>query len=283
MSRIVDDLLLLAKLEQPDFLRPEPVEVEPLHRTSCSPRRRHWSTARLAAGRRAADGTVVADPQRLTQAVHEPGPQRRRAHRPDADITLGSQRRSTARCGFWVRRHRPGHRRSTSSGASSSGSPGAATAGAAPTAPGWAWPSSGRSPRPTAAGSSSTAARRRAPASPSTHPGGTPPDHRAREIDMARILIAEDEARIASFLEKGLRANGFTHHVVDDGVGRRPHGPRRRLRPARPRPRPAASARPRRPAPAPRRGASASRSSSSPPATSVETRSPGSRAAPTTT
>jgi two-component system copper resistance phosphate regulon response regulator CusR len=34
---------------------------------------------------------------------------------------------------------------------------------------------------------------------------------------VARILIAEDEARIASFLEKGLRANGFTTTVVDDG------------------------------------------------------------------
>jgi DNA-binding response OmpR family regulator len=34
---------------------------------------------------------------------------------------------------------------------------------------------------------------------------------------MSRILIAEDEARIASFLEKGLRANGFTTAVVADG------------------------------------------------------------------
>ena len=35
---------------------------------------------------------------------------------------------------------------------------------------------------------------------------------------MARILIAEDEARIASFLEKGLRANGFATMVVDSVV-----------------------------------------------------------------
>ena len=34
---------------------------------------------------------------------------------------------------------------------------------------------------------------------------------------MTRILIAEDEPRIASFLEKGLRASGFTTVVVDDG------------------------------------------------------------------
>lgn len=34
---------------------------------------------------------------------------------------------------------------------------------------------------------------------------------------MARILIAEDEYRIASFLERGLRANGFATAVVADG------------------------------------------------------------------
>jgi two-component system copper resistance phosphate regulon response regulator CusR len=35
---------------------------------------------------------------------------------------------------------------------------------------------------------------------------------------MSRILIVEDEARIASFLEKGLRANGFTAVVATDGA-----------------------------------------------------------------
>jgi two-component system copper resistance phosphate regulon response regulator CusR len=34
---------------------------------------------------------------------------------------------------------------------------------------------------------------------------------------MNRILIAEDEPRIAAFLDKGLRANGFSVTVVDDG------------------------------------------------------------------
>ena len=34
---------------------------------------------------------------------------------------------------------------------------------------------------------------------------------------MARILIVEDEARIASFLEKGLRANGFQTETAVDG------------------------------------------------------------------
>lgn len=34
---------------------------------------------------------------------------------------------------------------------------------------------------------------------------------------MTRVLIAEDEARLASFLEKGLRSSGFTTTVVPDG------------------------------------------------------------------
>jgi len=34
---------------------------------------------------------------------------------------------------------------------------------------------------------------------------------------VSRILIAEDEPRIAAFVEKGLRANGFATSVVDDG------------------------------------------------------------------
>ena len=34
---------------------------------------------------------------------------------------------------------------------------------------------------------------------------------------MSRILIAEDEERIVSFLEKGLRANGFATDVATDG------------------------------------------------------------------
>jgi two-component system, OmpR family, copper resistance phosphate regulon response regulator CusR len=35
---------------------------------------------------------------------------------------------------------------------------------------------------------------------------------------VSRILVAEDEQRIASFVEKGLRANGFTPTVVPDGA-----------------------------------------------------------------
>ena len=35
---------------------------------------------------------------------------------------------------------------------------------------------------------------------------------------MSRILIAEDEARLAAFLEKGLQANGFATTVAGDGA-----------------------------------------------------------------
>ena len=35
---------------------------------------------------------------------------------------------------------------------------------------------------------------------------------------MTRILIAEDEVHIASFLEKGLTANGFATSTADDGI-----------------------------------------------------------------
>ncbi len=35
---------------------------------------------------------------------------------------------------------------------------------------------------------------------------------------MNRILIAEDEARLAAFLDKGLRSNGYTTTIVSDGA-----------------------------------------------------------------
>ena len=41
---------------------------------------------------------------------------------------------------------------------------------------------------------------------------------------MSRVLIAEDEERIASFIAKGLRANGFTPTVVGDGRTALDHG-----------------------------------------------------------
>ena len=54
------------------------------------------------------------------------------------------------------------------------------------------------------------------------------PRHRPEEVRHERILIVEDEERIASFVEKGLRANGFTTTVVGGRrvglASRRPSG-----------------------------------------------------------
>ena len=67
MTRIVDDLLLLAKVEQPDFLRPEPLELSDLtrgwHVRATSLADRDWQLAHVA------EAEVVADGQRLTQAM----------------------------------------------------------------------------------------------------------------------------------------------------------------------------------------------------------------------
>src|SRR5690606_6238939 len=61
--------------------------------------------------------------------------------------------------------------------------------------------------------------RRRAPARRPLHPvpapRGTAPEGRPA---MARILIVEDEARISSFIAKGLQAEGHTTAVAADGV-----------------------------------------------------------------
>jgi two-component system, OmpR family, sensor kinase len=67
MARIVDDLLTLAKWEQPDFLSPAPMEVGALvddvlaKASALGPR--NWQLDSMA------DATIVADRQRLTQAL----------------------------------------------------------------------------------------------------------------------------------------------------------------------------------------------------------------------
>ncbi|MGI5351943.1 sensor histidine kinase [Streptomyces sp. CA-250714] len=67
MSRIVEDLLLLAKAERPDFVTPEPVELAELTADVFVKARalgeRGWRLAEVA------EGTVHVDPQRITQAM----------------------------------------------------------------------------------------------------------------------------------------------------------------------------------------------------------------------
>jgi signal transduction histidine kinase len=67
MGRIVDDLLLLAKAEQPDFLTVAPVDVAELTVDLVAKARalgsRRWTVAEVA------ETTILADGQRLTQAL----------------------------------------------------------------------------------------------------------------------------------------------------------------------------------------------------------------------
>jgi DNA-binding response OmpR family regulator len=44
-----------------------------------------------------------------------------------------------------------------------------------------------------------------------------PDDHRTSEHDAMRILVVEDEKKVASFLEKGLREEGYSVDVAHDG------------------------------------------------------------------
>jgi signal transduction histidine kinase len=89
MSRMVDDLLLLAKAERPGFLEPEPVEVgvltRELHHKVAPLAERDWRLERAAAV------TVMADRQRLTQALTNLA-QNATQHTEDGDvIALGSE------------------------------------------------------------------------------------------------------------------------------------------------------------------------------------------------
>jgi signal transduction histidine kinase len=105
MSRIVDDLLLLAKLEQPDFLRPERVDVEPftaeLFVKAKALDDRAWRLTE------AATVSVVADPQRLTQAVMNLARNAVEHTDPEAALTLGSAA-FDGEVRFWVADTGPG-------------------------------------------------------------------------------------------------------------------------------------------------------------------------------
>lgn len=91
MNRYVDDLLVLAQAERPDFLRPQRVVVADLVES--------WSVRFGSLGRRrwvvedVAEGTAVVDAQRLTQAVLNLAQNAVRHTRPDDVIALSVTRR----------------------------------------------------------------------------------------------------------------------------------------------------------------------------------------------
>ena len=210
MTRLVNDLLLLAKAQRPDFLQPETIDVSDFTRDlfakASALAQRDWRLAHVAAGRDRR-GPPAAHP-----GGDEPERERRGSHRRGRrrGAWLGRGGRLAGSCGSVTPAR--AWRRLTATGSSSASSAAGRRGRREPV-------SASPSPRPlrrrTAAASSSTAhpVRRRAlhPDDPDrTTPGGGP--------TVNRILIAEDEPRLASFLEKGLRANGFVTTIVADGV-----------------------------------------------------------------
>ena len=106
MHRMVEDLLLLAKSEQPTFLSVAPVEtgalMERIYAKAQALADRDWQLEHVAAGI-----TVVADSQRLTQAMVQIA-QNAVQHTVDSDrITLGSGV-SDGRLRLWVTDTGPG-------------------------------------------------------------------------------------------------------------------------------------------------------------------------------
>jgi two-component system OmpR family sensor kinase len=105
MARIVDDLLLLAKAEQPDFLRPEPVELTDFTTDLLAHVRtlgtREWRLDGCA------EGVVLADRQRLTQAMLNLARNAVEHTTPGSEIGLGSAWDHTG-VRLWVRDTGPG-------------------------------------------------------------------------------------------------------------------------------------------------------------------------------
>ncbi len=105
MSRLVNDLLLLAKANRPDFLQPETVDLDDLTRElfakASALGRRDWRLTTVGTGR------FIADRQRLTQAIMNLS-QNAAAHTAEGDaIELGSDRADeTVR--LWVKDTGPG-------------------------------------------------------------------------------------------------------------------------------------------------------------------------------
>jgi signal transduction histidine kinase len=105
MGRIVEDLLLLAKAQQPDFVRPEPVSLAELTSDIDAKVRRlgdrDWRLEALA------EETVRLDPQRVTQAMVQLAANAVRHTAPGSTLRTGS-RVSGAEVRLWVSDQGPG-------------------------------------------------------------------------------------------------------------------------------------------------------------------------------
>lgn len=105
MSRLVGDLILLAKSDRPDFVTPAPVDLAPLTEDALAKARalgeRDWQLD--AAG----DAVLQADAQRLTQALLQLADNAVKHTRPGDTIALGSSYDGDA-ARLWVRDTGPG-------------------------------------------------------------------------------------------------------------------------------------------------------------------------------
>jgi two-component system OmpR family sensor kinase len=105
MARFVDDLLLLAKAEQADFVRPGPLDLDvltdELYAKAQALADRDWRLAESGTGR------LVADRQRLTQAVMQLAQNAVQHTEPGDRIALGSEIRNGA-VRLWVADSGPG-------------------------------------------------------------------------------------------------------------------------------------------------------------------------------
>ncbi len=106
MHRIVEDLLTLAKAEQPDFLRPAPFDLDELtiavHRKAAAISSVHeWRLDEVGTGH------VVGDQQRLTQALMAMADNAAKYTPPGSVIAIGSAR-DASEARLWVRDEGPG-------------------------------------------------------------------------------------------------------------------------------------------------------------------------------
>ncbi|WP_460958091.1 sensor histidine kinase [Parasphingorhabdus pacifica] len=105
MTRIVEDLLILAKADRPDFVAPAPVSLAELTSDidvkvrSLADRR--WVLDGIG------EGEIVADEQRLTQAVVQLAQNAVQHTEPGSEIRIGSVLRN-GEVSLWVTDHGPG-------------------------------------------------------------------------------------------------------------------------------------------------------------------------------
>ena len=151
ITRLVDDLLLLAKSEETQFLHVEPIDLRPYIEDL-------WDGMSLTAERRFElapfpAGTLRADPDRLAQALRNLPATRSSTPPPDGLVRLDVDRvaAATACASLW-RTTAPAFPPISASGSSTASTAPTQPATAPPAAPASGWRSSARSPRRTGGG-----------------------------------------------------------------------------------------------------------------------------------